>query len=205
MGTHNPGLKASRPSGWLISQFLVAEEGRFAVQWATRWALFVGGMSARTRAVLAWVAVLPVLVVVSNWLGVPVVLAWISAGVAGVIGLFLMRGADPPFPAEEKRLAARAVLTGAGTGDPDLDGYALGVLDARKRAGRAPERIVLSVVISALLVSPILASITSSAWWLLMLPLDAAVVVGAVPYLALDIDANIKRIEAAIPPEIESS
>jgi hypothetical protein len=38
-----------------------------------------------------------------------------------------------------------------------------------------------------------------------MLPLEAALVVGAVPYLALDIDANIKRIEAATPPEIEPS
>jgi hypothetical protein len=167
-------------------------------------ALFIGGAPARARAVLAWVAVLPVLVVLSSWMDTPVLLAWISAGVAGVIGLFLMRGGDMPFAPDQKRLAARAVLTGAGTGDPDLDGYALGVLDARKRVGQVPEKIALSVVMLVLLASPILASTTSSTWWLLMLPLEALVLAGAIPYLALDIDENIERLETEIPPDVDS-
>ena len=175
------------------------------MQWATRLTLFIGGVPARARAALTWVAVLPVLVVLSSWMDTPVLLAWIGAGVAGVIGLFLMRGADMPLAQHQKRLAARAVLTGMGTGDPDLDGYALGVLDARKRVGQVPEKITLSVVMLVLLASPILASITSSAWWLLLLPPEAVVLAGAIPYLALDIDENIERLEAEIPPDADPS
>jgi hypothetical protein len=167
-------------------------------------ALFIGGLPSRARAVLTWIAVLPIVVVLSNWTGSPV-LTWFSAGVAGVIGLLFARGRDFPFAPGEKRLVARAVLTGAGTGDPDLDGYALGVLDARKRVGQVAEKIALSVVMLSLLASPILASITSGAWWLLMLSLEAALLAGAVPYLALDTDENIRRLEAAIPPETDAS
>ena len=68
-------------------------------------------------------------------------------------------------------------------------------------SGKCRSRSRLSVAMLALLAGPIVASITSSVWWLLMLPLEAAVVAGAIPYLALNIDENIRRIEDAIPSE----
>jgi hypothetical protein len=113
------------------------------------------------------------------------------------------RNRDAPFGPEEKRLAAR--LTGAETGDPDLDRYALGLLDARSRVGQAPERIALSVVLLSLMAAPIVAGIRSSVWWLLMVALEAALAEGAVPYVALDIDENTRRLEAAILPAIGPS
>jgi len=175
------------------------------VGWATRWALSIRGVPSRAMAIVTWVAVLPIVVVLSDWIGSPVVLTWICAGAGGVGALLFARHREMPFTRDEKRLAARAVLTGAGTGDPDVDGYALRLLDARKRIGQVPEQVALSVAILSLLAGPILASITSDVWWLLMLPLEAAIGAGAIPYLALDIDENIRRIEAAIPPEIEPS
>jgi hypothetical protein len=177
------------------------------MQSATRLALFISGVPWRVRAVATWIAVLPILVVLSTWMGRPVILTWLSGGGAGVLGALYLhrRDRELAFTPDEKRLTARAVLTGAGTGDPDLDGYALGVLDARKRVGQAPERIALSVVFLSLLAAPIVASFRSSVWWLLLLPLDAALAVGAVPFLDLDIDENIRRLEAVIPPEPEPS
>ena len=175
------------------------------MQWATRLALYIIGMPSRARAIVTWIAVVPIVVALSDWIGYPVLLAWLCAGAVGIIrGVFSPRR-DLPFTPAGKRRAARTVLTGAATGDPDLDGYALRLLDTRKRIGQVPEKTALTVVMLSLLAGPILASITSGVWWLLMLPLEAALVVGAVPYLALDIDANIKRIEAATPPEIEPS
>jgi hypothetical protein len=175
------------------------------MRWATRLALLMGGVPSRARAFVTWIAVLPIVVTLSGWMGSPALLTWIGAGAVGVVGVLFARRRDLPFTPEEKRLTARAVLTGDDTGDPDLDGYALRVLDTRKRIGEVPEKTALSVVTLSLLAGPILASITSSVWWLLMLPLEAAVVAGLAPYLALDTDENVRRIEAAIPPEMEPS
>jgi hypothetical protein len=175
---------------------------RRATRWATRWALLMGGMPWPVMAIVTWIAVLPIIVVVSGWIGAPLLPMWICAGAAGVVAVLFVRRRDLPFTPEEKRLAARAVLTGAGTGDPDIDGYALRLLDTRKRMG-VSENIALSVVMLLLLAGPILASITSSAWWLLMLPFEAALGASLGPSLAIDIDENISRIEAAIAPENE--
>lgn len=174
------------------------------MRWATQWALKIGGVPWRPMAIVTWIAVLPILVDVWEWTGAPLLPMWICAGLAGIFAALFVRHLNPPFTPEEKRLAARAVLTGAGTGDPDLDGYALRLLDTRKRMG-VSEKIALSVVMLVLLAGPIVASITSSLWWLLMLPLEAALAAALGPYLAIDIDENIRRIEAAIPPEVESS
>jgi hypothetical protein len=177
------------------------------MQWATRLALFLGGIPWLVRAVVTWIAVLPIVVVLSIWTSAPTLLTWIWGALLGVVATFIAyrRDRDALFGPEEARLAARAVLTGAGTGDPDVDGYALGLLDARMRVGQAPERIALSVVVLLLMAAPIVAGIRSSVWWLLILPLEVALGVGAIPYLALDIKENIRRLEAAIPPETEPS
>jgi hypothetical protein len=177
------------------------------MQWATRLALFLGGGPWRLRAVVTSLAVLPIVAVLSIWTGRPVLLTWISGAALGVVATFAAyrRDRDALFGPEETRLAARAVLTGAGTGDPDLDGHALGLLDARMRVGQTPERIALSVVLLLLMAAPIVAGIRSSVWWLLMLPLETALAAAAIPYLTLDIEENIRRLEAAIPPETEPS
>ena len=173
----------------------------FRMRWATRWALSLGGVPWPVMALLIWIAVLPIIVVVSEWVGVPLLPMGICAGAACVFSVIFIHRLEMPLSPAEKRLAARAVLTGAGTGDPDIDGYALRLLDTRKRLG-VSENIALSVVMVLLVVGSILAGITSSAWWLLTLPLDAALGAGLAPYLAIDIDENIRRIEAAIPAEI---
>jgi hypothetical protein len=178
-------------------------KGRFALMWATRWSLFLSAIPTQLRAVMVSIAVLPTAVVVSRLTRGPALSPWLLAAAIGVAGGLLARGTDSQLPPKEKRLAAGAVLTGAGTGDPNLDAYALGVLEGRRRVGQSAERVALGVVILVLLAAPMVAGVTSGRWWLLMVPLEAALVASLIPSLASDIDTNIRRLEAtARPPRV---
>lgn len=154
-------------------------EGWFGTAVVMRWSLFLSGMQSRTRAVAAGIAALPIVVVISRLAHVPGFLAWTVSGAGGIFVVVRARGGDLPLSPSDRRLAALAVLTGAATGDPNIDAYALDVLETRLRIGALPERIALSVVMVLLVAAPVAVSITSSAWWLLMEPLDAALAAGA--------------------------
>jgi hypothetical protein len=163
----------------------------------TRWSLFTSGAPSRTRSVVSLVAVVPLDVLLvklmrDGWL------VAVSVSVAAVITVILVDDGDGPMSAGERRLAARAVLCGQRTGDSSLDAYAIEILLRRRRVGQLAESTTMSIVMLGVLAAPVVASISYGAWWLIFIPFDVAVAARFVPYLTLDIDENIRRLEGVL-------
>jgi hypothetical protein len=165
-----------------------------------RWSLFLRGLPGWAWPVISWIAGIPVAVLLVKLMHGGVVLLCLVLVSVAVTTPIVRRSANDLTVASEKRVVTRAVLLGESTGDATLDAYALDNLEHRRRVGQLPENFALTVVILGIIAAPVLAGIAYSAWWLSMLPVDMSVAAGLVAYLGLDVDHNIRRLQAPRPP-----
>jgi hypothetical protein len=94
----------------------------------------------------------------------------------------------------ERRLVARAVLTGISTGDPVLDGHALSLLAHRRNTPMWLERLTLGLVTLSVVIIVFVTAVVISPWLLLCVPAVIAVAASCLPYVLLPVDRNMAAL-----------